>query len=133
MDTTAKSRASARVKRTPVTERSILTVKGKEPGYTYRIVNDTGDRVAQFQETGYELVAAKDVKVGDRRIEGNATEGSVAQISVGQGVKAVVMRQKDEYYQEDFAAKQARVDELEATTKRNATSGTYGKLEITRQ
>jgi hypothetical protein len=133
MDNTAKSRASARVKRTPVTERQILTVKGKEPGYQYRFVNDTGDRVVQFQDMGYEVVGAKDVKVGDRRIEGSAVEGSVAQVSVGQGVKAVVMRQKDEFYLEDQSAKQARVNELEATTKRNATSGTYGTLEITRQ
>jgi len=130
METTAKKSPSGRVKRTPVTERQVLTVKGKEPGYTYRIVNDLGDRIAQFQEQGYELVEDKDVKVGDRRINQVKAEGTKAQISVGGGVKAYVMRQKQEWYEEDQAAKQVRVDELEKTTKQQATSGTYGKLEI---
>ena len=132
METTAKKSASARVKRTPVTERQVLSVKGKEPGYVYRIVNDLGDRVAQFQEQGYELVDDKDIKVGDRRIAQVKAEGTKAQVSVGQGVKAYVMRQKQEWYDEDQAAKQARVDELEQATKQQATSGTYGKLEITK-
>lgn len=134
METTAKGRASARVKRTPVTERQILTVKGKEPGYEYRIVNDVGDRVAMMQEHGYELVQAKDVQVGDRRINGTGPEGSIAMTSVGQGIKGVVMRQREDWYKEDQQAKQARVDELEATIKQKATSeADYGKLEITRK
>jgi len=132
METTAKKSASARVKRTPVTERQVLSVKGKEPGYVYRFVNDIGDRVAQFLEQGYELVEDKDVKVGDRRIQQVKAEGTKAQVSVGQGIKAFLMRQKDEYYKEDQAAKQARVDQLEQSTKNQATSGTYGKLEITK-
>ena len=132
MEPTTKKSASARVKRTPVTERQVLSVKGKEPGYVYRFVNDIGDRVAQFLEQGYELVEDKDVKVGDRRIQQVKAEGTKAQVSVGQGIKAFLMRQKDEYYKEDQAAKQARVDQLEQSTKNQATSGTYGKLEITK-
>ena len=132
MEPTTKKSASARVKRTPVTERQVLSVKGKEPGYVYRFVNDIGDRVAQFLEQGYELVEDKDVKVGDRRIQQVKAEGTKAQVSVGQGVKAFLMRQKDEWHKEDQAAKQARVDQLEQSTKNQATSGTYGKLEITK-
>jgi hypothetical protein len=131
METTAKKSPSGRVKRTPVTERQVLSVKGKEPGYVYRIVNDTGDRIAQFQEMGYELVDDKDVTVGDRRIQQVKAEGTKAQVSVGQGIKAFVMRQKQDWYNEDQEAKQAKVDQLEQSTKNQATSGTYGKLEIT--
>lgn len=131
-NTTAKKSPSGRVKRTPVTERQILTVKGKEPGYQYRIVNDVGDRIAQFQEMGYELVDDKDVRVGDRRIQQVKAEGTKAQVSVGQGIKAFVMRQKQEWFDEDQAAKQERVNQLEQSTKNQATSGTYGKLEITK-
>ena len=36
--------------------RNVLSVTGTEPGFVYRFVNDTGDRVAQFQEAGYEIV-----------------------------------------------------------------------------
>ena len=42
-----------RPKRTPLANRSVLGIKGKEPGYVYRIVNDIGDRVASFQEQGF--------------------------------------------------------------------------------
>ena len=42
----------ARVTRTPISGRNVLTVQGKEPGYVYRIVNDSGDRIAQFQAAG---------------------------------------------------------------------------------
>ena len=45
-----------RTQRTPLANRSVLGIKGKEPGYVYRIVNDTGDRVASFQEQGYEII-----------------------------------------------------------------------------
>jgi hypothetical protein len=41
------------------------------------------------------------------------------------------MRQKQDWYNEDQEAKQAKVDQLEQSTKNQATSGTYGKLEIT--
>jgi hypothetical protein len=133
MDTTAKRGASARTKRTPVTERQPLRVTGKEAGFEYRIVNDTGDRVLQLQQAGYELVPAKGVTVGDRRVDTGTAEGSIATVSVGQGQKAVLMRQQKEWYDEDYSAKQQRVDELEATTKRKATSeADYGKIEISR-
>ena len=47
--------------------RNVLTVSGKEPGFEYRIVNDDGDRVSQFEEMGYEVVKDSGIKVGDRR------------------------------------------------------------------
>ena len=59
-------------------------------------------------------------------------EGSVSQLSVGQGQKAFVVRIRKEWYDADQAAKQKRVDELEASTKLKALDGTYGKLEISR-
>lgn len=135
--TTKQGRSAQRAKRTPVTERQVLVVRGKEPGYVYRIVNDVGDRVAQFQENGYELVEDRDVKVGDRRVNQAKAEGTKAQVSVGTDlrgnpIKAYVMRQKQEWYDEDQAAKQEQVNQLEQATKQQATSGTYGKLEITK-
>lgn len=71
---------SGRVTRTPVGTRNILTVKGKDPNYEYRIVNDIDDRVTQFQEAGYELVANETVKVGDKRVNSATSEGSVKQL-----------------------------------------------------
>ncbi len=123
---------SWRVRRTPVGARNVLTVSGKEPGYVYRIVNDEGDRVEQFKGAGYEVVPASDVVIGDRRINAATPEGSVAQASVGNGVKGIVMRIKEDWYKEDQAAKAKQVADLEAATKLEALKGTYGDIKIER-
>lgn len=129
-ETVAKAR-SGRTKRNPVTTRNRLEISGKEAGYTYRIVNDTEDRVAQLQDRGYEVVSNKDVRIGTRRLEQGSPEGSVASMSVGGGIKGVVMRIPDEWYQEDQAAKNANIDRLEKQTKQQALdSNDYGKFEI---
>jgi hypothetical protein len=124
---------SGRTKRTPVNGRNILTITGKEPGYHYRIVNDAGDRIAQFLEAGYELVDADAVRVGDKRVAQPTAEGTKAQVSVGKGDKAFVMRIKDEWYAEDQAAKQAEVDKLELSiTKNLAGKADYGTVNISK-
>jgi hypothetical protein len=121
-----------RTNRTRIGQRNILTVEGKDPAFEYRIVNDEGDRIAQFEDAGYELVEAADVRVGDKRVSKATSEGSKAQVAVGGGRKAYVMRIRREWYQEDQAAKQAKLDSVEQTMKQEALNGTYGKLEIKR-
>lgn len=121
-----------RTRRTPIGQRNVLTVAGKDPNYVYRIVNDSGDRINEFLDAGYELVDEDSVKVGDKRVNKASAEGTKSQISVGQGQKAFVMRIRKEWYDEDQAIKQQRVDQLEATIKEKALDGTYGKLEISR-
>lgn len=123
---------SGRVRRTPVGVRNVLTVGGKDPAYEYRIVNDTGDRVEQFKAAGYEVVSAKDVTVGDRRVNAASAEGTSATVSVGGGTKGVVMRIKKEWYEEDQQRKSENIAATEAATKADALKGTYGKLEIDR-
>lgn len=123
---------SGRVRRTPVGVRNVLTVGGKDPNFEYRIVNDTGDRVEQFKSAGYEVVSAKDVTVGDRRVSAASAEGSAASVSVGGGEKAIVMRIKREWYEEDQQRKQDQVAQTEASTKADALKGTYGTFEINR-
>lgn len=129
-DSSVAKSPSGRVRRTPVGVRNVLTVRGKDPDYEYRIVNDTGDRIEMFKDAGYEIVKASDVVIGDRRVNKASAEGSLAQVAVGGGDKAVVMRIKREWYEEDQARKQANVDASEAATKSDALKGTYGKLEI---
>ena len=121
-----------RPQRVPVGTRNVLTVAGKDPSYEYRVINDSGDRVQEFLDAGYELVEKDSVRVGDKRVNSASAEGSVSQISVGQGQKAFVVRIKKEWYEEDQAAKQAKVNALEDSTKAKALDGTYGKLEISR-
>ena len=114
--------------------RNRLNVRGQEPGYVYRIVNDVDDRVQSLQERGYEIVTDNTVTVGDKRIANPTQEGSPVKVSVGLGVNAYVMRQKQEWYDEDKALKQKQVDEVEEQMKQNAKdAGFYGKLKISNE
>ncbi len=123
-----------RVRRSSINgTRNRLNVRGKEPGYVYRIVNDIDDRVQTFQELGYEIVTDQAVTVGDKRVANPTQEGSPVQVSVGQGIKGYVMRQKQEWFDEDQKAKQQRVNELESSMKSEADKvGLTGTLKISR-
>lgn len=112
--------------------RNILTVKGKDPNFHYRIVNDEGDRIQEFEAIGYELVRDSTVKVGDRRISNPTQDGSPVEVSLGGGNKGFLMRIPKEYAEEDAKAKMAYLDKLEAGMKREARdSADYGKVSIT--
>lgn len=123
-----------RPKRVPIGSRDVLTVVGKEPGYHYRIVNDTGDRIQKFLNAGYELVNSKDVQIGDSRVDNPSAEGSKAQVSVDKatGQKAFVMRIKDEWYEEDQKAKQDHVQAIEDAIKQPSGVLDYGSVKIER-
>lgn len=115
---TSQTEASARPRRTPIAKRNRLEIQNKEPGYVYRIVNDVDDRVLQLQEQGYEIVPnAKVGAIGNRRVDNPTALGSSSHISVGQGTKAVVMRQREEFYREDQQIKQQTVDDTEQSMK----------------
>lgn len=126
-----RSTRAARSTRIPVTERNILSVKGKDPAFVYRIVNDQGDRIQQLLDAGYEIEEASAVQVGDKRINSIVPEGSKAQVSVGGGIKAFVMKQKREWYEEDQAAKQARVNQQEESIQN--IPGFTGNVKISRE
>jgi hypothetical protein len=122
-----------RTRRTPINgKRNVLTVRGgNTDDFEYRVVNDVGDRVAQFEEQGYEIVTDPKIQIGDRRIANPTKEGAPIRVSVGGGMQAYVMRQKKEFYNEDKAAKAAHVDKTEGATKADARkSADYGKLKL---
>jgi len=121
----------ARTTRTPLGQRSVLGVKGKEPGYTYRIVNDVGDRIESFKERGYEIVSDDSVKIGDRRVAVPTKEGTPVQVSVGGGTKGFLMRIKDEWYKEDQTYKEQQLSEQEQAMKAKSSQD-YGTLKISK-
>ena len=121
-----------RTQRTPLANRSVLGIKGKEPGYVYRIVNDTGDRIASFQEQGYEIVTDSSITIGDRRVGKASADGSPVQVAVGNGIDGYLMRIKEEYYKEDQAYKEQKLSELEQSMRKEAKDiSDYGNLKIT--
>lgn len=119
----------ARVSRTPIASRNVLSVANKDPSYEYRIVNDTGDRIAAFEDAGWEIEEASAVRVGDKRVERATPEGSKAQVSVGGGFKAYVMSIEKELYEEDQEAKLERVRAIEESIK-NPSGTDYGGVKI---
>lgn len=108
----------AKVRRSPLTNRDKISVHKRDPNYHYRLVNVDKDRVDEFIERGYEIDPQG--QVGDARVDSAAPLGGFAQISVGGGMKAVMMRQKWEYFQEDQKIKQQQVNELEASMNEDA-------------
>lgn len=124
--------ASARPQRASLGKRDRLSIKNKEEGFVYRIVNDVDDRVDQLTEAGYEICTKEHVgQIGNKRVDNTSSVGSTAHFSVGQGTKALVMRIRKEWYQEDQDAKQAEIDAVEATMKSDARKAAdYGEFKV---
>lgn len=117
--------------RTPIGKRNVLTVANKDENYVYRVVNDKGDRIAMFEDAGYELVDASEVRVGDKRIERVSAIGSKAEVSVGQGDKAFVMKIPKELYDEDQLAKEQHLKLQEEAIKQEALKNAdYGSVGV---
>lgn len=122
-----------RVRRSPVEGRNYLTVKGKDPNYVYRIVNDTEDRINDFLERGWEFELSEDIRVGDSRLDNTSKLGTVRQLSVGGGKKAILMKIRKDWYDEDQEAKLEYVRKLEDAMRPNTNDGGYGKVDVTRK
>jgi hypothetical protein len=124
---------SGRPTREPVGLRNRLTVYNSDPNYQYRWVVDydgTGDRIEQFKLAGYEPVPKGLHKIGDSRVNASSQEGSTEVLSVGGGQKAILMRQKKEWYEEDQKQKADRLDKLENALREPNVDGKYGKVSI---
>ena len=110
----SRDRAEGRPKgRIPVHYRNLLKWEHQDPAYKYRFVNKVEDRVERFKEAGYEIVESDEV-VADQRSAGDASPiGTQVEKSVGSGDKAVLMRIKKEWYEDDQIEKQNKIDEIE--------------------
>lgn len=114
----SKRAPSGRVSRQPVGLRNRLAGINKEPGYVYRYVNDEDDRVALFEKAGYEFVDNSALNLNShRRLSEPTIEGAKAQVSVGGGKKAFLMRIKEDWYKEDQDAKLKQVRETQEAMK----------------
>lgn len=118
--------ASGRNTRVPLgVARSKLTVAGRE-GYIRRWVNDAEGRLQNAQDGGYEFVQNDAVaQIGDKDIDNEnrdlgARVSRVVDKTTGQ--RAYLMEIKADFYQEDQAAKIAKVEETDKRIRK-------GKLE----
>ena len=96
--------------------------------FRYRIVNDTPDRIAMFKDAGYEVVSAEEAGLEKSRLDsGKGTDGL---ISVGGGTKALLMKQRLDFYEEDQAEKAQVVDNAMAAIEDGPNQeGHYGSVE----
>ena len=119
-----------RPNRIPVSgQRDLITIKGKDPAFEYRIVKDKPGRIDKFLAAGYEVVN-HEVEVGDAGASKANQEGSPVKINLGRGEQGYLMRQPREWYLEDQQAKEAELKAREAEMVDRARQDTYGKLEI---
>ena len=121
-----------RVKRNPLGRKNVLTVIGQDPDYHYRVVNDTGDRINEFQDAGWLIDTSENIRVGDSRIEQSSKLGTVRRVSVGGGSYGIVMKIRKDWKAEDDADKEAYVKKTEAAMRPDSDGG-YGKVEVTRK
>lgn len=124
-----------RPNRVPVAEsRNVLTVEGNidRNAFVPRWVNDVDDRIARFVNAGYEFVKNDGITVGDTTVDFNRqTDTSIVRKGVGGGKVAYLMAIPKEFYDEDQAKKQAKLDELEDTMLQAVNAeNSYGKVTI---
>jgi len=129
---TTKIARGSRPQRTPIGQKGKLSVSNKDPNLEYRFVNDRDGRVEMFQENGWTIELAENHRVGDRRAESASVSGSAARYPVGLGDYSVLMSIDKNWYAEDQAEKQRRVDASEQSIKQDALKGHKGSFEITR-
>lgn len=129
---TAEKRDSIRV---PIgASRDITNVHDTPEGYIDRWVNDDGDRINKFKQAGYELVET--AQVGSSHVDGSHAESGVVSKDMGKGVTAYQMRQRQDYYDKDQAAKQVVVDSTEDSMRKGkvekteSKDGMYGEVKI---
>ena len=128
---TRESNKSARVARKPLNQRGPQAIAGdKDPGFEYRFVNDTGSRIQNFKAAGYEFVTGDDLIVGDNRVSDATDLGSAKRVISNDGTTSYLMRIKKDWYKEDQASKAAALKEQEAAMTKEASTGMYGKLNI---
>ncbi len=122
----------SRPKRAPVGARNRLAVHNKQADREYRFVNDKDGRVEVFEQNGWIVEKAENHQIGDRRVDSASVTGSAARVSVGQGDYSVLMSIDKEWYDEDQAEKQKRVEASEQSIKETALKGHKGSFQITR-
>ena len=129
---TVNKAPSGRPKRQPVGHRNRLTVNNQDPNYVYRWVNanmDSGDRPQILQESGYEYVEKSTARKSNIRVQDGGVLGSYETTPGGSGDTMVLMRQHKDWYNQDQAEKQKRVDESDQAIKNKVKEdGFYGKV-----
>ena len=122
---------SKREDRVPIHgDRDRLSIEGQEEGFHYCWVNDYN--VPKFERAGYTFVEHS-VVIGDRRVDAASSTGVKHSLAVGNGITAYLMRCPNEYFDQDMASLNDKVDSYEVAMYEQLNSkkdGVYGKVDI---
>jgi hypothetical protein len=116
-------------KRVPLGQRNRISFQ-TEDGFHYHLINDKDGRVQKAQEGGYEFVES-DKNLGDSIVGTAKKIGKYVSMPVGNGVNGYLMRIKQDWYDEDQAAKAKQVDDSEKAMKPNKSKHEYGEGLVT--
>lgn len=88
--------------------------------FEYRFANDTDDRLHQLTvDDDWEVVTDRSGETKD-----DATGmGSTVSMRAGGGVETILLRKPKQFYKDDYAASQRRIDDLEASLEKGAVPG----------
>lgn len=85
--------------------------------FEYRFANDTNDRLHQLTvQDDWDVVTDRS---GDTKDDATGM-GSAITMRAGGGVETVLLRKPKTFFNDDYEASQARIDETEAALKRGA-------------
>lgn len=109
-----------------------LTVTGNlDPNFNYRTVNDDGNRIEEMKSYGYELVQDDSLCYSGCSKQAGSTHSVV--VDKREGKKGVLMRQPNEYHEEDKKLRAKAIAKTEESMFRNLKTedGRYGEVEGT--
>lgn len=130
MATKRQAKRTSRPKRLTVHDAAnLLTVEGKEDGFVYRWVNDRGTRVDFMKRRGYEVVEDDNIIVGAASPVKQTGSGISVTVDKKDGGQAILMRQRQDWYDEDQEAKREIDRQKEAALfRQDEKSGNYGTV-----
>lgn len=98
-------------------DRDVMGFRGeRDPAFVYRIINDSGTRVSDMLERGYEIVqdAGNNTLGGEEAGKAHSLGSQVRRVvNRSNGTEGVLMRIRKDYYAEDQADKQKIVEHSE--------------------
>jgi len=124
---------SKRPNRTPLDgPRDILAIPNKDPNYHYTVQPENFAELARFIEAGYEFVTDP-VKIGDPTVnKSDRIPGVGTALTIGyKGVTYYALRQRMEWWLEDKASEEKRIQEQENQAAEPTNEGGYGGVKQT--
>ena len=106
-----------------------LSIRAEIPGYHLHVLTDTGSRIQDALESGYEFVTPGEAGgIGENVVSRNGDLGDRVRFlvnprSTGNEQYGYLMKQRLEWYEEDQRALQEKAGKIDAAIKRGKVTG----------